>query len=154
MLKKMLESGVYKRGELDIPKVIGEILSKGLKNVGSLMSFIGVVRENGKDGKKVSRVDMEAYEQPASITIGKISKEIKEKYHLSLVRMYHFVGSFEIGEPLVFIVIGGQSRKDTFPALQEAVERYKTEPYVFKREVYNNGTHAWISDERDDSKIK
>ena len=31
----MIESGVYKRGELEIPKVIGEILSKGLKNIGS-----------------------------------------------------------------------------------------------------------------------
>jgi molybdopterin synthase catalytic subunit len=142
----MIESGIYDKGEIEIATVIGDSLSSLPKNVGAVMIFIGIVREVGKDDKKVIKLGIESYDEHASLTMKKISDEIKEKYDLSLARIYHFKGSFNIGEPLVFVIVAGKSRKQTFPALQEAIERYKKEPAMWKKEVYIDETWAWISD--------
>lgn len=94
----MIESGVYVKGTIEVSSFINELLSEGsTKDVGAIMTFIGIVREAGKDEKKVIRLEMEAYEEQASTKIRRICDEIKEQYKLSLVRIYHFVGIFEIG---------------------------------------------------------
>lgn len=142
----MLIPGVYKKGEVDVSSVIREALSEVPSDVGAVMTFIGTVKDVGKDDKKVVGFEMDAYEEHASPTIRRICDELKEKYHLALVGIYHLVGTFEVGETLVFILVAGRSRHQTFPALQEAIERYKKEPAVFKKEVYVDGSHSWISD--------
>ncbi|MCP8309542.1 MAG: molybdenum cofactor biosynthesis protein MoaE [archaeon] len=142
----MIESGVYDKGEMEIASVIRDLLSNLPKNAGAIMIFIGVVREVGKDDKKVIRLEIEAYDEHADLAIKKISDEIRDKYGLSLARIYHFKGSFSIGEPLVLVIVVGKSRKQTFPALQEVIERYKKEPAMWKKEVYINESWEWMSD--------
>ncbi|MCP8322452.1 MAG: molybdenum cofactor biosynthesis protein MoaE [archaeon] len=142
----MIESGVYDKGEMEIASVIRDLLSNLPKNAGAIMIFIGVVREVGKDDKKVIRLEIESYNEHADLAIKKISDEIKDKYGLSLARIYHFKGSFSIGEPLVLVIVVGKSRKQTFPALQEVIERYKKEPAMWKKEVYINESWEWMSD--------
>ncbi|MCP8308808.1 MAG: molybdenum cofactor biosynthesis protein MoaE [archaeon] len=142
----MIESGVYDKGEIKIASVISDLLSNLPKDAGAVMMFIGVVREVGKDDKKVIRLEMESYNEYANLAMKKISDEIRDKYELSLARIYHFKGSFSIGEPLVLVIVAGKSRKQAFPALQEAIERYKKEPAMWKKEVYIDESWAWISD--------
>ena len=36
-------------------------------------------------------------------------------------------GEFNVGEDLVYVSVAGSHRTDVFPALREAVERYKSE---------------------------
>ena len=43
------------------------------------------------------------------------------------------------------VAVAGRSRKEVYPALREAVERYKHEPALFKKEVYVDGTYSWIT---------
>ncbi|MEM2955466.1 MAG: molybdenum cofactor biosynthesis protein MoaE, partial [Nitrososphaerales archaeon] len=116
------------------------------KDAGAVMVFIGVVREVGKDDKKVRRLEIESYDEHANSAIKKISDEIRNKYELSLAKIYHFKGSFNVGESLVLVIVVGKSRKQAYPALQEAIERYKKEPAMWKKEVYIDGSWAWISD--------
>lgn len=142
----MIESGIYDKGEAEILSVIRSSLSNLSKSTGAVMIFIGVVREVGKDDKKVAKLEIESYDDHADLAIKKISDEIKEKYSLSLAKIYHFKGSFNIGEPLVLVIVAGKSRKQAFPALQEAIERYKKEPAMWKKEVYIDGSWSWISD--------
>jgi len=142
----MIESGLYDKREIAISSVIVDLLSNLPRNVGAVMIFIGVAREVGKDDKKVTRLEMESYDELADLAIKKISDEIKDRYGLSLARIYHFRGSFDIGEPLVFVIMAGKSREQTFPALKEAIERYKKEPAMWKKEVYVDESWAWISD--------
>ncbi|MEM3437489.1 MAG: molybdenum cofactor biosynthesis protein MoaE [Nitrososphaerales archaeon] len=142
----MIESGIYDKGKIEITSVINDLLSDLPKDSGAVMIFIGIVREVGKDDKKVIRLEIESYDEHANLAIKKISNEIQEKYGLSLVKIYHFKGLFNIGEPLVLVIVAGRSRKQTFPALQEAIERYKKEPAMWKKEVYIDGNWSWISD--------
>ncbi|MCP8305115.1 MAG: molybdenum cofactor biosynthesis protein MoaE [archaeon] len=139
----MLDSGIYNKGEMDMPSV-DDLLSELPKDSGAIMTFIGVVKEVGKDDKKVIGLEIESYDEYANFTIKNICDEIKEKYGLSLAKIYHFKGSFKVGEPLVLVIVAGRHRKQTFPALQEAIERYKKELAVWKKEFYVDGSEEWI----------
>ncbi len=142
----MIESGIYDKEKIEIASVISDLLSNLPKDAGAVMVFIGVTREVGKDDKKVRRLEIESYDEHANSAIKKISDEIRNKYELSLAKIYHFKGSFNVGEPLVLVIVVGKSRKQAYPALQEAIERYKKEPAMWKKEVYIDGSWAWISD--------
>jgi molybdopterin synthase catalytic subunit len=60
------------------------------------------------------------------------------------------VGEFSVGEDLVYIVVAGAHRKSVFEVLQKAVERYKSETPVFKKEHILNklgkNESYWVSE--------
>lgn len=58
--------------------------------------------------------------------------------------IYHLIGEFQIGEPIVLVAVGGPRRENVFSAMKESVKRYKTEPALFKKEVYIDGSHEWV----------
>jgi molybdopterin synthase catalytic subunit len=141
----MLEPGVYSKEGFNLLEVISEFLRSVSPSDGAVASFIGLVKNVSDLGKEVSEVEIESYVEHATPTIRKICEEVRAKYQVSRVLIYHLMGRFGVGEPLVLVLVSGKSRKGVFPALQEAVERYKREPALFKKEVFVDGTARWIS---------
>ena len=139
----MLDSGIYKKEDFNIPSTI-EITSELTKETGSIMTFTGIVKEIGKDDKKVVAIEIETYDEHANDSIKKICDEIKMKYNLTLAKIFHFKGYFKVGEPLVFVIVAAKHRNQTYFALQEAIERYKKEPAIWKKEIYAGGNESWI----------
>ena len=134
-------------GPLDIPKLLAEELEAARDGeVGALALFIGVVKSRSKDGKAVAELFLEAYEELADSTLSKICHELAEKYGLRRVNIVHSVGALKPGDPIVLVAIHARSRREAFEALQEAVRRYKTEPPLFKKEVYVDGSSKWIEE--------
>jgi molybdopterin synthase catalytic subunit len=141
----MLEPGVYSKDEFNLLETIGEFLRSGSPSDGAVALFIGLVKNVSELGKEVSGVEVESYVEHATPTIRKICEEVRAKYQVSRVLIYHLMGRFGVGEPLVLVLVSGRSRGGVFPALQEAVERYKREPALFKKEVFVDGTSRWVS---------
>jgi molybdopterin synthase catalytic subunit len=58
-----------------------------------------------------------------------------------------------VGEDIVYVLVAGEHRKNVFPVLEEAVERYKKEAPIFKKEevITRNGEKAvyWVSEKQD-----
>jgi len=102
--------------------------------VGAIVFFIGVVRGETKRGESVERLELEAYEEKADEVLEKICKDLKAKKGVVDVQIHHFTGEFELGEDLVYVLVAGGHRENVFPVLQEAVERYKKEVPIFKKE--------------------
>ena len=75
----------------------------------------------------------------------KICKEIMKKYDLTDIMIVHAMGSFSAGEPVVMVIVASTRRDRGFAALRDAVERYKKEPALFKKEIYRDGSSSWIS---------
>jgi molybdopterin synthase catalytic subunit len=116
------------------------------KNTGSVLSFLGVARLESADGeRRISSLVIESYEKHANEVLNQICKEVKEKYDLTGIVIVHALGEFSAGEPVVMVVVASPRRKQGFAALKDAVERYKKEPALFKKEVYPDGTSSWIS---------
>ncbi|MBM3898046.1 MAG: hypothetical protein FJ358_05940 [Thaumarchaeota archaeon] len=141
----MPKSGVYRKRQIDLLSELHAALKAKLSGeLGAIMIFLGVAREEGRSGKKVHKLVMESYEEHANKAIARICSEVKRKSKVSFVLIYHLLEEFRPGEPVVLVIVGGARRKDVFSAMEEAVRRYKTEPALFKKEVYVNGTHKWI----------
>lgn len=96
--------------------------------------FIGVVRGQTKKGESVQRLQLEAYDEKADKILEKICNELQSRKGIVDVQIHHFTGEFELGEDLVYVLVAGGHRQDVFPVLEEAVERYKKEAPIFKKE--------------------
>ena len=142
----MRKSGVYKRENIVLlDELHGALKAELSGKIGAVMVFLGVAREKGKAKKKVTKLIMESYEENANKAIARICREVKRKFEVSFVLIYHLLGEFRTGEPVVLVIVGGARRKGVFSAIEEAVRRYKTEPALFKKEVYVDETYEWIS---------
>jgi len=106
----------------------------GFKKAGAITLFIGVVREEGKKGEKVEKLQLEAYEEKANQMLAEICDGLRKKPGVIDVQIHHMLGEFSPGEDLVYVMVAGSHRQNIFPILQEAVERYKSEAPIFKKE--------------------
>ena len=135
---------IIPNGTLDI-----ETLYQELENnpaTGAFTSFIGVVREiSDKSEKKVIGIEVEAWEEKASEKMDAIANEIGNKYKLLGFRLIHVEGMLKIGDPIVYILISSIHRKEAFAAMEEAIDRYKQESPVWKKEIYADDTSKWIT---------
>lgn len=144
-------AGVHEKGTFTISDVLSKIRKKdAFRRAGAIAMFIGVVRGETFDGQKVEKVTIEAYEEKADEVLAKISHELTGKPGIIDVQIHHLLGDFDVGEDLVYVAVAGAHRKEVFAALQEAVERYKSEAPVFKKEriIDAEGRAAghWVSE--------
>ena len=143
--------GIHKKGELALSELLKSIKEQAdFRKAGAIATFIGVVRGETLGGENVERLELQAYEDEANKILGGICEELKKREGVVDVQIHHFVGEFGIGEDLVYVVVAGAHRENVFGVLQEAVERYKNEAPVFKKEHIVNETGAsesyWVSE--------
>jgi molybdopterin synthase catalytic subunit len=66
------------------------------------------------------------------------------------VQIHHLLGEFKVGDDLVYVAVAGSHREEVFNVLREAVERYKSEAPIFKKEhiVDEKGSadEYWVSE--------
>ncbi len=128
-------AGVHPKGSLKLSDVIESVRKRpDFNKVGAVTVFIGVVRGETKQGESVSHLQLEAYDEKADETLERICEELKTKKGIVDVQIHHFTGEFELGEDLVYVLAAGGHREEVFPVLREAVERYKKEAPIFKKE--------------------
>jgi molybdopterin synthase catalytic subunit len=93
-----------------------------------------VVRGENQNGNTVQKLELEAYEEKANEVLANICNDLRKKKGIVDVQIHHFLGEFDVGEDLVYVLVAGDHRKNLFPVLEEAVERYKAEVPIFKKE--------------------
>jgi molybdopterin synthase catalytic subunit len=143
--------GIHKKGELSLSKLLKSIKERAdFRRAGAIATFVGVVRGETLDGENVERLELQAYEEEANKVLGGICEELKKREGIVDVQIHHFVGELSVGEDLVYVVVAGAHRENVFGVLREAVERYKSEAPVFKKEHVVDETGAresyWVSE--------
>ena len=143
--------GIHEKGKLSLFDLLKSVKDRpSFHKAGALATFIGVVRGETLGGETVKKLELEAYEEKANEILGKICRELRERQGVIDVQIHHFVGEFCVGEDLVYVVVAGAHRQNVFPVLEEAVERYKKEATIFKKEYVTDKTGAtksyWVSE--------
>lgn len=143
--------GVHRKGAFSLQDVLKSVRAKpGFNKAGALAIFVGVVRGETLDGERVKRLELEAYEEKANEVLENICNDLQKKEGIIDVQVHHFIGEFDVGEDLVYVVVAGSHRHNVFPTLDEAVERYKREVPIFKKEhvVNEEGSTKsfWVSE--------
>lgn len=140
----MKQSGVYQKGSLLLEELFSEIVRLNSDGeTGAAAFFLGIARRTSKSNNEVSSVEMQSYEEHANKEIQKICSDVKERHGLKFVGIWHLIGTFPVGKPIVLVTASGRGRREVFEGLRETVERYKTEPAFFKKEVFVDGSYQW-----------
>ncbi len=125
------------------PIDIAELIAgAGTSRDGAVATFIGRVRDHN-DGVAVNRMDYEAYAEMAESEMRRIATELFERGGITTISIVHRVGTLEVGEASVAVVVAAPHRDTAFPACQEAIELIKRTVPVWKREHRPDGAH-WV----------
>ena len=139
--------GICKKGTISLQDVTNLAKSNpNFKKGGAIVTFTGIVRGYMHSGKEVQKLEIEANEDEANKALARISEDLQAKPGVIDVLINHLVGEFYVGEDLVYVVVVGKSRRNVFQVLEEAVERYKKEATIWKKEYLKDGTSHWISE--------
>ena len=129
------KAGVHEKGTFTAQDAIDNIKKDpNYHKAGAIGLFIGVVRGETFEGEKVEKLELEAYEEKANVVLEKICDDLTEKPGIVNVQIHHLLGEFKVGDDLVYVAVAGSHRTEVFTVLREAVERYKSEAPVFKKE--------------------
>jgi molybdopterin synthase catalytic subunit len=144
-------AGVHEKGTFSVLDLISNTKkSENYEKAGAITMFIGVVRGETLEGENVQKLTLEAYEEKANEVLTKICDDLSKKPGIVDVQIHHLLGEFNVGEDIVYVLVAGSHRNDVFPVLREAVERYKTEAPVFKKEqtidAKGSATEYWVSE--------
>lgn len=146
-----IQSGVYEKGTISLQDIYTEIRQHpNISRAGDIVSFTGIVRGEAPKGGKVTKIKIEAYREQANKILRAISDDICKLAGIIDVRIVHLVGEFAVGEEMVYVVLAGAHREESFNAITKAVNRYKKEAPFWKKEYLSTGESYWI----DESKVK
>lgn len=151
-------AGVHPKGALQLSEIIESVKKRSdFNRVGAMAVFVGVVRGETIKGESVKDLELEAYDERADQVLENICGDLKSKRGIVDVQIHHFIGKFELGEELVYVLVAGGHRQNVFPVLQEAVERYKKEAPIFKKEYIKNkkgkAKSYWVSESETSKRV-
>jgi MoaE-MoaD fusion protein len=109
---------------------------------GAVCTFVGATRENNV-GRKVLRLEYEAYEAMALSEIRKLAEEAGRRWDITRIAITHRVGVVEIGETSVAIAVSAPHRAEAFEACRFAIDRLKEIVPIWKKEHFEGG-EVWI----------
>ncbi|MBN1205249.1 MAG: molybdenum cofactor biosynthesis protein MoaE [Myxococcaceae bacterium] len=109
---------------------------------GGLVTFSGSVR-NQTRGRRVLRLEYEAYPPMAEKRLAAIGAEVAERFGGTRLAIMHRVGTLMPGELAVVIAAAAPHRKEAFLACEHAIERLKQDVPIWKKEFYEDG-EVWV----------
>lgn len=144
---RRLDSEVFVDGPLS-PEIISQLLvpSSGATETateGAQSIFMGRVRSDIHDGKKVVELQYESYRAMAEPIFESILAETKEKFDLTALMALHSLGSVPAGELCFAVGAWGARRAGAIDGCRAAVERIKKEVPIYAKELLEDGTHKW-----------
>jgi len=126
--------------------------NKAFSKTGAIGLFIGIARGEDNEGQKVAKLTLEAYEEKTDEVLAGICDDLQKKQGVVDVQIHHLIGDFDVGDDMVYVSVAGSHRPEVFAVLREAVERYKHEAPIFKKEqtIDENGAkhETWVSEKQ------
>ena len=111
--------------------------------IGAHGIFLGQVRADIINDKKVAAIEYTTYEEMALQKMHEIREEIFAKYPLTCMHIYHSLGIVAAGEICLFVFTSSPHRKAAIDACEEVAERIKSELPVWGKEIFEDDTHQW-----------
>ncbi len=106
---------------------------------GCVATYVGLIRDNSR-GKSVFSVEYSDSDGKAAEKLDDIGKEIKRKYPVNNVVIYHRIGVLKVGEINLVVAIAAAHRTEGIAAVSYAVDLFKDRLPTAKKETYLDGT--------------
>jgi molybdopterin synthase catalytic subunit len=120
-------------------------LIAGRTDSGGHSVFIGQVRADINNSKRVKAIEYSAYEQMVEAESCKIKKAILSEYNdVKSIDILHSTGIVCAGEISLFVLVSAGHRHQAAEACTKAVEIIKEVLPVWKKEIFEDNSTEWI----------
>ncbi|XP_007662005.1 molybdopterin synthase catalytic subunit-like [Ornithorhynchus anatinus] len=120
--------------KLSVDEVSQSVISP---SCGAVSLFVGTTRNNF-EGKKVISLEYEAYLPMAEAEIRKICDDIRQKWAVGHIAVYHRLGLVPVTEPSVIIAVSSAHRAESLEAVKYGIDTLKATVPVWKKEIYED----------------
>ena len=122
---------------------MGEMTDSGGHSV-----FLGQVRADEINGKKVRAIEYSAYEGLVKNVADKIKETILLEFEdAKSVDILHSTGIVNAGEISLFVLVSAGHRHQAIKACSKTVELIKEKLPVWKKEIFDDDTHKWAQNQ-------
>ena len=127
-----------------------DIISLFFVNMGKMMDsgghsiFVGQVRADEINGKKVKAIEYSAYEGMVKVEGDRIKETILSEFKdTRSIYIVHSTGIVNAGEISLFVLVSSGHRHQAIEACSKAVELIKEKLPVWKKEIFDDNSHEW-----------
>lgn len=110
---------------------------------GAVVSFTGLARGRGADGRPVDRLRLDWHPVMTERSLADLAAMTAARFQVSDVLVIHRGGDIEPGETIVFVAVASPHRRQAFFAADYLMDRLKTEAMFWKHESGPDGGR-WI----------
>ena len=111
-------------------------------SAGGVATFLGTTRATNR-GRKVLRLEYEAYAEMAVREFEKIAAEAARRWELTRVAIVHRIGVVPLGEASVGIAVSAPHRRESIEACHYCIDSLKLVAPIWKKEHFEGG-EVWI----------
>lgn len=104
-------------------------LAAGRRDVGALVTFVGLCRDDGR----LAALEIEHYPGMAEAEIARVVAAAEARWPLLGVAAIHRYGAIAPGEQIVLVAVAAAHRRDAFEAAQMLMDYLKTQAPFWKR---------------------
>lgn len=126
-------------GPIDVAAVSAAVAHP---EAGAVVTFLGTTR-NHNDGRRVIRLEYEAYVEMALGEMRKIGETARQRWPIEDIAIAHRIGIVPIGEASVAIAVSAGHRVAAFEACHFAIDELKRVVPIWKKEHFEGG-EIWI----------
>lgn len=109
---------------MDMNRMIDSLKSRpDFHKMGMIASHLGIVRGTSLNGQKVTSIEV-VYDHDK---LSQVISEIKQRPGIVEVLIETCEGRLNVGDDIMAVVVGGDTRENVFPALMDTVNRIKAE---------------------------
>lgn len=115
--------------------------SRDLRGVGAVVTFSGLVRDNGG---QLTAMEIEHYPGMTEKAISAIMDQAVARWGLADALVIHRYGVLHSGEPIMMVATAASHRADAFAAAEFLMDYLKSRAPFWKKEISANGAD-WVA---------
>lgn len=120
--------------------------SNGLSGSGAVVSFSGIVRN---EGGNLQRLEIEHYPAMTETAISEFVEQARTKWDLEDCLVIHRYGPLNVGEAIMMVATAAPHRMSAFEAADFLMDYLKSRAPFWKKEVSEAGEH-WVASKATD----
>jgi molybdopterin synthase catalytic subunit len=125
------------------PAAESQALSAGRKDIGALVSFVGLCRD---EAGTLSALELEHYPGMAETEMTRIAELAIDRFSLLGLTAIHRFGRIEAGEQIVLVLAAAPHRQAAFDGANFVMDFLKTSAPFWKKEHAQDGTSGdWVA---------
>lgn len=128
-----------------------EIKKLYISNVGAVVSFVGLVREQASHGQ-VTAIELEYYPAMTQKALDNIVEQAEQRWPLLGVTVIHRVGYLTAQEQIVMVAVASKHRHAAFAAAEFIMDYLKTQAPFWKKEyIAGQSEGVWVEAKESDN---